>query len=319
MTQIMLTIGIPTFNGAKHIKQTIDSVLSQLQLADIDESSIEILINDNASDDNVWQIANAYKEEFPALFSIFQNEVNVGFDRNVDLVFKRSRGEFVWPLADDDIILPGGLKKVVEAIKSEQDISLVFVGGATNINCAGVICTNGNKFLNDSEFRSGGVSANIIRRSTWNLMDVSKYFDSGWVHFGVVIEVVSQNRAYIFRDVLIAEPLGLKKKWGAGGSFLLVGLELIKLFKNMKTLGYESACIKNAHYKIKGSYSRQIIKAKAHGLVVTTPLIVNFVKLFYTFPSFWLIDLPLLLMPQKLSWLIYQGYRLIRSRSTVSL
>lgn len=317
MTQIKLTIGIPTFNGANHIEQAIESLLGQL--ADIDQSMIEILISDNASEDHVWQIANFYKQKFPALFSIFRNEVNVGFDRNVGLIFKRAQGEFVWPLADDDVASPDALKKILLIIISHPEVNLLFVGGTPNLidKKESTICKDGNTFFSLSAFRSGGISGNIIKKSAWNYVDVSSYFDTGWVHFGVVLEVAASSASYVFSEALESEIPNLSKKWGRNGTFLLVGLELVQIFKNMQRLGYNKECIRQAHWVIKGTYHRQICKAKAEGLHVDFALIRRFIKLYYKFPSFWLIDLPLLLMPNKFSWLIYQGYWRIQSKKAV--
>lgn len=304
MNHKILSIAVPTYNGASTIVQTIESILNQFQ--EINTNSIEILIIDNASNDEVWQIACGYKRKYPSLFSIFSNAMNVGYDRNVDFLFKKSIGNFVWPLADDDIILPGGLKKVMDVLVKYPDVSLIFVGGARNINVNNEICFNGNNFLKDTEFRSGGVSANIIRRETWISLDVAKYFDSGWIHFGAVIEVAFKGKAYIFKDVLIAEPLGLEKRWGGSGKFLLLGLDLIKVFKHMKVLGYNCSSIRNAHLLIRKNYYLQIVKAKAQGLKINVSIIIRFAKLYYSFPSFWLVDFPLLLIPQRLCTIIYK-------------
>ena len=50
MTQILLTIGVPTYNGAKTINQTIDSIISQFDNFAI--SKIEILVSVNKSTDH---------------------------------------------------------------------------------------------------------------------------------------------------------------------------------------------------------------------------------------------------------------------------
>jgi glycosyltransferase involved in cell wall biosynthesis len=317
MTQIKLTIGIPTFNGAKHIEQTIDSVLSQLE--DIDPSIIEILISDNSSEDHVWQIATSYKEKFPTIFSIFRNEVNVGYDRNIDLIFKRANGLYVWTLADDDIVSPDAIKQILTILTLHSEVNLLFVGGIPNLigQKDNFICKDGNAFFSKTGFRNGGVSSNILKKSAWNSVNVATYFDTGWIHFGVVLEVASNSASYVFREALESEIPGVSKKWGLNGTHLLVGLDLVQIFQGMGRLGYDEECIRKAHWLIKCNYHRKICKAKAEGLTVDFILIRRFIKLYNGFPSFWLIDLPLLLMPQKLSWLLYQGYRLIRSSSTV--
>ena len=48
-----LSIGIPTFNGGKYIALTIESVLNQIISNPILESKIEIVVSDNASEDEV--------------------------------------------------------------------------------------------------------------------------------------------------------------------------------------------------------------------------------------------------------------------------
>jgi glycosyltransferase involved in cell wall biosynthesis len=316
MNNIVLTIGIPTYNGAGHIEQVIDSVLSQLTY--IDKYSIEILINDNASDDHVWKIANTYKKIWPKLFYIYRNEVNVGYDRNVDLIFKRARGIFIWTLADDDIVSPGAIKKILSVLNFHPEVNLLFVGGTPNLNSLneGVICHDGNTFFKQSAFRSGGISGNIIAKSAWNAVDVSKYFDTGWVHFGVVIEVASRSTSYIFNEALETEISGLHKKWAVKGLHLIIGLQLVELFKNMVPLGYSDECIRAARLLIKRNYYRQICKAKAEGLAINFKSIRRFIDAYYMFPSFWMIDLPMLLMPRKLCWLIYRTYILMKIKST---
>ena len=47
---------------------------------------------------------NKYMESYPNVIQYYRNEVNIGFDRNVDLVVKRATGKFVWILSDDDYI-----------------------------------------------------------------------------------------------------------------------------------------------------------------------------------------------------------------------
>lgn len=318
MKKIKLTIAIPTYNGARYIEQTIESVLSQL--GGIDKGVIEILVCDNASEDHVWQIAKTYKEKFPKLFSIFQNETNVGFDRNVDLLFKYAQGEFVWPLADDDVISQDSIRKVLSVLKSNPEVGLLFVGGTRNLVglSDGVFCNDGNDFLQITAFGSGGISANVIKKLAWNSVNASKFFETGWIHFGVILEIVMNYKSYIFKDALESEITGVPKKWGSNGTHLLVGLQLVEVFQSMVGLGYEKKCINKAFQLIKGSYAKQICKAKAEGLKSDYSLICKFAKLYCNYPSFWLLDLPLLLMPRKLSWLIYNSYTLIRDNLVVS-
>jgi len=53
-----LTIAIPTYNGARYIREALDSIISQLD--DIDEE-VEIVISDNASTDQTPEIIENYR------------------------------------------------------------------------------------------------------------------------------------------------------------------------------------------------------------------------------------------------------------------
>lgn len=86
-------------------------------------------------------------------------------------------------------------------------------------------------------------------------------------------------------------------RWGGTGSFLRTGLNLVRIYRNMPELGYDPATVKAAYMTIKGGYRQNIPLAKAKGLRVNCVLIKEFIELYRHFPSFWLVDLPLLLLP----------------------
>ena len=54
-----LTIGIPTYNGSAHIREALDSVISQI--TDDLKDRVDILISDNASTDGIDDIIKMYQ------------------------------------------------------------------------------------------------------------------------------------------------------------------------------------------------------------------------------------------------------------------
>ena len=119
---IELTIGIPVHNGSKYIKDTINNIIEQID--DINRNEIEILISNNASIDETPEIIKKYVEKYPNLFSYFRNTENVGVDRNIDNIFKKAKGNFLWICGDDDKIITGQLKNVLEKIKNIKEMSV---------------------------------------------------------------------------------------------------------------------------------------------------------------------------------------------------
>ena len=305
---VKLSIAIPTYNGSLHIGEAIDSILSQL--GRIDEE-VEIVISDNASTDRTPEIVREYQERY-SLIKYFRNEGNLGPDRNYDLAVRRARGEFVWLFSDDDRIRDGGIRRVLEVIDKYPSVAAIFVNYESHyrLNCSqDCLCSNGDDFFDKTRFKNSFASSNVIRKAEWELVDTSKYFHTNWIHVGVLIEVVGTAPAFIVCDRLV-QPVG-GWKWGESGTFFIVDLSLVKIIKGMSKYNYGENIIKKTISGVLRSYFVYIPLAKARGLRVNPDLIREVYSLCKGFPSFWIIDLPLLLVPNA----FYKAaYRVCKTR-----
>jgi len=101
----LLTIGIPTYNGEKYIKDTLDSVFSQINhnLAE----KVDVLVSDNASIDNTAHIVANYIAKHGDIVQYVKNPTNMGFDWNLNNLFTHARGKYVWLMGDDDALYDG--------------------------------------------------------------------------------------------------------------------------------------------------------------------------------------------------------------------
>jgi glycosyltransferase involved in cell wall biosynthesis len=305
---IVLTIAIPTYNGARTIARTVASILPELR------PGVEVLISDNASTDGTATIAEEFAGKHPAI-RYFRNKTNVGFDRNVDLCLERAAGAFVWILSDDDIICrQGAVDWVLEVIRTNPDVAAIFVDSRHPIRLKPKdtgICRDGADFFRKSQFKCGLVSSNIFRKSVWQMVAVNRYFDSGWIHMGFLMEALARFPGYVICEELVAqlvlEERGGVMRWGGSGTFLRTGLNLVRIYRTMPEFGYDTTTVRQAYLTIKGGYLKNIPLAKAKGLRVAPSLIRDCVELYWRFPTFWLLDLPLLLTP---GWL-FRGARAI--------
>lgn len=296
---IKLSIGIPVFNGERFIEDTINSI----KFLKGNEDKIEVLVSDNCSTDNTEEIV----KKFPFI-KYYKNETNVGYDRNVHNVFLKATGDFVWTIAADDVIVnESDIDEIINILELNEDCALINVAGNGNlINKYNHY--NGEEFFIGSKFQSGGVSSNIIKRESWLNSNPSDFFDSEWIHFGVVINLVSISKSIVTKEKFIEENIlsvSMNKSWNVGGSSLAVMIKLSVLFNKMKHLNYSKVMQNNAKLVIKGDYPRAIIKARANGLVVSKQLILDFIACYYSFFSFWVIDLPFLLSPKWFCEFIY--------------
>lgn len=298
VNRIFLTIAIPTYNGARTISRCIESILSQI------EDGVEVLVCDNASTDETSSLVQRMALENSQI-RYTRNETNAGFDRNVDHCISRANGDFVWLLSDDDIICKeGAVREVLQVIGKHPELGAIFVDARHQIKLdpsQSGLCRDGDDFFGRNRFKCGLISSNIFRRSAWREVEVSRYFGSGWVHAGFLIEAAARFPSYVLCGEMVSQlapdTSQGQPRWGGGGSFLRTGLNLIRIYRDMPKLGFAAGTVKQAYLTIRGGYPRNILIAKAKGLRVDIPLIREFVELYKGFPSFWLLDLPLLLMP----------------------
>lgn len=113
------SIGIPVYNAADHLAQTLNSVLAQ-SFADL-----EIVISDNASSDATPEIARSYADR-DARVRYEANDVNIGIAGNFSRAYRLSRGEYFKWQAHDDLLEPQFLMRCAEIL--DDDASTVGVG-----------------------------------------------------------------------------------------------------------------------------------------------------------------------------------------------
>ncbi|RBP37337.1 glycosyl transferase family 2 [Roseimicrobium gellanilyticum] len=135
----LVTIGIPVFNGEKHLAQALDSALAQ------DCPNLEILISDNASTDGTQDICKEYRRR-DSRIRYHRNKENLGASGNFQEVLKRANGEYFTWLACDDILTRGDyVSKLAGYLDTNPDVVLcgcttkAFVGEDLRATCTHVL------------------------------------------------------------------------------------------------------------------------------------------------------------------------------------
>lgn len=121
----LLTIAIPTYNRARFLKQLLTSLFEQL----ISEPRVELIISDNASPDETPDVVKEFMQRGLRIRSI-RNEENIGPDANFLQCFEQARGKYVWIFGDDDVILPGGVRQVIDHL-CREDYDLIYLAPCT--------------------------------------------------------------------------------------------------------------------------------------------------------------------------------------------
>ena len=114
----LVTVGIPTYNGAQRIGKAIQSIVNQ------DYPNIEILISDNASTDDTEAVCRKFAADYPNIRYHRQPE-NLGIFNNFDYVKHHASGAYFMWLSDDDVIKPGLVQAYAEFLNAYPDYSMV--------------------------------------------------------------------------------------------------------------------------------------------------------------------------------------------------
>ncbi|MEN0115873.1 MAG: glycosyltransferase family 2 protein [Agrobacterium cavarae] len=110
-----LSIGLPIYNGAAHVRNCLDSVLNQTF------QDFEIFISDNASTDGTQQICEEFTRKDSRIKYVRQTE-NIGAPGNFRFVFEQTSSPLFKWMAHDDWIDPDWLSKLVPLALEQRAI-----------------------------------------------------------------------------------------------------------------------------------------------------------------------------------------------------
>lgn len=146
----LVSVVVCTYNGEKFLKEQLDSIINQTY------PLYEIIIRDDCSTDNTWNIIEEYRSIFPNIIKCFQNENNLGYGTNFKEGMYQAKGDYIVFSDQDDIWMP---EKVEVLIKTIGNRLLVM----------------SNSKIVDSEdntkttlFEESGILHNKIEKLIWN-------------------------------------------------------------------------------------------------------------------------------------------------------
>ncbi|WP_293577703.1 glycosyltransferase family A protein [Phaeobacter sp.] len=121
MSDIKLSICIPTFNRGRYLRSLLAALENDIASL---PWAVEIIVSDNASDDDTAEILAEVGERLP-LRSLRQS-TNVGAVRNVQIALRAARGEYAVYLADDDRLRLDGLVKAIALLDANPAASILY-------------------------------------------------------------------------------------------------------------------------------------------------------------------------------------------------
>ncbi|TAM20944.1 MAG: glycosyltransferase family 2 protein [Nevskiaceae bacterium] len=209
----LLTIAIPTYNRGDRLNLLLEA-LSCENFGD----QIEVIIADNASEDNTADVIGRYLESNPKWIA-YRHAENLGMDGNFLSCYLKATGEYLWLLGDDDRIVSGGIRAVLNLIELENP-DLIYTASAWTANIWGhkganvpqtlpYIIMDADDFAVSVNVWFTFISGNIARISQkylsepwWRQFDGSKLIQLGWI---LPVLITGRKFAYISKPLIVAQ------------------------------------------------------------------------------------------------------------------
>jgi FkbM family methyltransferase len=120
-----LSVCISTFNRAEWLAVGLKNWSRQYPEP---LPGVEFLVCDNTSTDHTPDVVKPYLNRPD--FAYHRNDRNVGMLGNLRETARYARGEYVWIMGDDDLLLPGSIERILAAIHQHPNVALVYLNYA---------------------------------------------------------------------------------------------------------------------------------------------------------------------------------------------
>lgn len=122
MSDILLSIYVPTYNRVDKVVKQLEFLISEM---DGIKDNVEIVVNNNCSTDTTEK--EVLKLIEGTSIKYHRNSTNVGIVGNIYKAGDLVHGKYFWLIGDDDFLYPGIVKRVLEIIKTYDEVSYIFL------------------------------------------------------------------------------------------------------------------------------------------------------------------------------------------------
>ena len=198
----LISFLIFSYNQEKFIKESVIAALNQTY------SPLEIIISDDCSTDNTFEIIKKVVSEYkgPHKVILNQNDKNMGLIKHFNKVLSMTHGELIVDSAGDDISLPNRVQTIYEKWYSQKDSIMALTSSSYTIDSNNYEFPSSvyefkedfyvNDFYNDINFHGAcaAYSAKIIKT------------------FGYINHDCPEDMVYYRRALMLGKVLFLKDK-----------------------------------------------------------------------------------------------------------
>jgi glycosyltransferase involved in cell wall biosynthesis len=182
-----ISVIIITYNQEDLIKRALNSILIQKEWV------YEIIVCDDCSTDNNWEVILNYANQYPDLIKPYRNEYNLGIFGNIENTWSKPTGDIIFNLSGDDEFCNGLFEEAIKFIEQKSidyqnelfclyfDYKIVWIDNKSKIYFNKMIEKDFNpislKVRSLISNRTTGFSAKILKKFSPVRKDIGLYAD----------------------------------------------------------------------------------------------------------------------------------------------
>lgn len=210
MSEILLSICIPTYNRSKFIAKQLELILPITE-----KFKIPIFISDNS--DNA-ETKNVIKSISSNLITYSQNEHNI-IDRNFLKVIQLPSSKYRWLLSDSNYFTEDLLITILEKCeKNVFDYIFLNSGRVTDID-DGKVYDDPDNLLKDLGWHLTHISSIIYSEAVLKYVNaIDRYLNTNFIHHSLIFEPLANNKLkaiYIGTPIYLNTNLTKKNSWSS--------------------------------------------------------------------------------------------------------
>jgi glycosyltransferase involved in cell wall biosynthesis len=232
--EIILSLCIPTYNRGSYLQRCLDSIVRQVG----DNDEVEIIVSDNASDDNTKDIVTPYINNYRNV-KYFRHETSIGGNENLMQVLKYGKGNYLKLLNDYLGFEEGCALKMLEIVKnhSESKEILFFANGLSYLKRKDFHYSKDmNEFLKIASYWSTWIgSFGIWKEDFWYIIENYTFKTHSFMQTELLFEsVILKKEAVTFSKKIFISQEVVNKKPGYNFFDLFVNTYLNKIIVGLK-------------------------------------------------------------------------------------
>lgn len=323
-TNVTLSVIIPTYNGALHIKDTLESVFRQV----VNREDVEFIIRDNASTDNTGEIIKELNNQYNNK-AIYDRRPELAIaDVNYTEAISLAKGSHILLLGDDDLLFPNCIARVLELINMYPAAGLIYLNRISTTrdyeganlkhhNPSPIFCHEYNgviDFINDYPSGPDFMSVNIVKKECWYQgRDFAKSIYYGVEWYSVILAGLQNYTIAASFEPLILQRVPKKRVWNDLSLLYVIGgmsrmfLDLDKIYPGIYKIwnNYSLKYVTRINFIISSIHlNRNLYKEKKNDII---PFLTKSEKLLFRT----LIALPFIELPVRIINFIYNKIRML--------